>query len=87
MEKVWKSSKVIAFVLSLTAFVYVGYLISQKGRYQPISNAVPTAVIDTQTGIIYIHDSSEGKDTYYKYDSQNQSMKIKTIETDTLLAE
>ena len=84
MEKVWKSSKVIAFVLSLTAFVYVGYLISQKGRYQPISNAVPTAVIDTQTGIIYLYSRSDN--TYYKYDSQNQSMKIKTTETDTLLA-
>lgn len=84
MEKAWKLSKIIAFILSITAFAYVGYLISQKGRYQPISNAVLTAVIDTQTGIIYLY--SRDNNTYYKYDSQNQSMKIKTTETDTLLA-
>ncbi|WP_140484757.1 hypothetical protein [Flavobacterium sp. GSA192] len=75
MEKAWKSCKVIAFILSLTAFVYVGYMISQKGRYQPIPNTV-LSVIDTQTGVIYLHDLREN--IYYKYDSQNQSLKKTT---------
>lgn len=52
MNETWKSVKVLAFVLTLSAFVYVGYIISQKGRYQPIPNPNPGGaftVIDTQT--------------------------------------
>lgn len=51
MEKTWKLAKAVAFILTLTAFVYVGYIISQKGRYQHI-DIDGFAVIDTQTGIV-----------------------------------
>ena len=76
MERIWRLGKVIAFILSLTAFVYVGYITSQKGRYQPNSNSIPGgifSIIDTQTGRIYIYDPQE--DIFYTYDSENQRLK------------
>lgn len=54
MERIWKLAKVVAFILSLTAFVYVGQIISQKERYQSVttnSNA-EIIIIDTQTGTV-----------------------------------
>ena len=57
MEKFWRLRKILAFMLGLIAFVYVGYILSQKGRYQPIPNTV-LGVLDTQTGIIYLHSRS-----------------------------
>ena len=51
MEKIWKLAKALAFILSLSAFVYVGQLISQNGRYQPGSDPRGIFIIvDTQTG-------------------------------------
>lgn len=72
MERVWKSGKAVAFILSLTAFVYVGYIISQKGRYQPNSSD-RFSVIDTQTGRISIYNPQQ--DVFYIYDSENQTLK------------
>lgn len=78
MENKWRLAKAVAFILSLTAFVYVGHMISQNGRYQSIPN--PSAggvfiVIDTQTGCISAY-SPQG-DVFYKYDSVNQLFKEK----------
>jgi hypothetical protein len=74
MERKWKLAKAVAFILSLIAFVYVGQIISQNGRYQPNPNSGGAfSVIDTQTGRIYIYDPQA--DTFYKYDSENQTFK------------
>lgn len=73
MERIWRLAKVIAFILSLTAFVYVGYITSQNGRYKPIPNRSAGGqfiVIDTQTGCINAYNLQG--DVFYKYDSVNQ---------------
>lgn len=72
MERIWKLAKAIAFILSLTAFVYVGYITSQKGRYQP-NTSDRFSVIDTQTGRISIYNPQQ--DIFYTYDSENQTLK------------
>ena len=81
MENKWRLAKAVAFILSLTAFVYVGQMISQNGRYQPIPN--PSAgglfiVIDTQTGCINAY-SPQG-DVFYRYYSVNQLFNPKVKE-------
>ena len=76
MERIWRLAKAVAFIISLTAFVYVGYIISQKGRYQPLTN--PQAlftVIDTQTGHICVYDPQQ--EIFYTYDSGNQTLQKK----------
>lgn len=81
MENKWKLAKAVAFILSLIAFVYVGQIISQNGRYQPISSPGPGVafiVIDTQTGCISAY--SPQNDIFYKYDSVNQLFNTKLKE-------
>lgn len=74
MKKIWKLRKVFAFILTLTAFVNVGYMISQNGRYQAFtvqSGVVMT--IDTQTGCVEYFEI--GKGIFYKIDYKNQTFK------------
>ena len=53
MENKWRLAKAVAFILSLTAFVYVGYITSQNGRYQPSSDPRGYfTIVDTQTGTV-----------------------------------
>ncbi len=73
MENKWRLAKAVAFILSLTAFVYVGYITSQNGRYQPIPDSEAGGqfiIIDTQTGCINAYSPQD--DVFYKYDSVNQ---------------
>lgn len=67
MERIWKFAKATAFILGLTAFVYVGHIMSQKGRYQPSSDPRGYfTVVDTQTGIIEYF--SENDTVFHKID-------------------
>jgi hypothetical protein len=71
MERIWRLAKAIAFILSLTAFIYVGYVTSQKGRYQPGSDPRGIfMIVDTQTGIIQYYNESYGgtKGDFHKID-------------------
>ncbi len=72
MERIWKLAKAFAFILSLTAFVYVGYITSQKGRYQ-LNSGERFSVIDTQTGRISTYDHQQ--DIFYTYDFEKQTFK------------
>ena len=88
MERIWKLEKAVAFILSLTAFIYVGQIISQAGqkisqigRYQPVSNPGPGGafiVIDIQTGCISAYSPQEN--IFYKYDSVHQLFNTKVKE-------
>ncbi|MFV8352020.1 hypothetical protein [Flavobacterium sp. XS2P14] len=63
MENKWKLTKAVAFILSLTAFIYVGQMLSQNGRYQSVTlnSGVGVAIIDTQTGTVqYFAGEDEG---------------------------
>ncbi len=69
MERIWRLAKVIAFILSLTAFVYVGYMVSQNGRYQPGSDPRGIfMIVDTQTGNVqyFIPSYEETKGDFHK---------------------
>lgn len=72
MERIWKLGKVFAFILILTAFVYVGYIMSQKGRYQPITTDIDM-IIDTQTGSLEYFDRQEN--TFHRIDFKNHTYK------------
>lgn len=72
MERIWKSGKVFAFTLSLTAFVYVGYIISQKGRYQSTGTGA-IMIIDSQTGSVEYFDMQER--AFHKIDFKNHTFK------------
>jgi hypothetical protein len=62
MENKWRLAKAVAFILSLTAFVYVGKMISQNGRYQPGSDPRGIFIIvDTQTGNVQYFIPSYGE--------------------------
>lgn len=72
MERTWKSGKTFALLLTLTTFTYVGYIISQKGRYQT-TTASPFIIIDTQTGIVKQYNSD--RKTFLTIDFKNQTFK------------
>ena len=72
MEKIWKLAKALAFILSLSAFVYVGQLISQNGRYQPGSDPRGIFIIvDTQTGNVQYFTGQDK--IFHKIDFKNHS--------------
>ncbi len=68
MENKWRLAKAVAFILSLTAFVYVGQIISQNGRYQSVTSGAAVAIIDTQTGTVQYLTGAEGERVFHKID-------------------
>lgn len=67
MENKWRLAKAIAFILSLTAFVYVGHMTSQNGRYQPGSDPRGYfTIVDTQTGNVQYFSESYGERVFHK---------------------
>lgn len=70
MERIWKLGKAVAFILSLSTFIYVGNKISQMGRYQSATSETSFIITDTQTGAIQYFSLVEGR-AIYKNDLKN----------------
>ena len=68
MERIWKLAKAVAFILSLSAFVYVGNIISQMGRYQSANSDKTIVIIDTQTGTVQYISFEDGEKGFHKID-------------------
>lgn len=73
MEKIWKLAKVVAFIISLIAFVYVGQIISQKGRYQSSIQNAAVLIIDTQTGTVQYFSEEGGEKVFHKINFKDHS--------------
>lgn len=59
MEKLWKLGKVLAFILSLITFVYVGQIMSKNNRYQSVTSDRAVIIIDTQTGTVQYFNATD----------------------------
>jgi len=70
MERIWKLAKAVASILSLSAFIYVGNIISQKGRYQSATSESSFVITDTQTGAVQYFSVVENR-VIHKIDLKN----------------
>lgn len=73
MENKWKLAKAVAFILCLTAFVYVGKMISQNGRYQLSTTSAAVVIIDTHTGTVQYFSEDGGEKVFHKINFKDHS--------------